>query len=414
MMSKKEVIDSHFESATREYNLIVKICEQTIELFKKYGQPSFDLQQSRYNPQSVEDYIPGFPGSLFDAVWQISITMESIHAAYTNFATCFKNEEFAALKEILEKRQKNKSISDMRVNTSEDIDKQLVTTTFTYHTQLLDAANKINDYVSKSIAQKTSKSSMKRTLTNLWQSYSKCLGDFLPAREALKVSTDEMESATSRHINSINESEVQAKSELCQRVFKPYLEKVGVLVQSIQVTSNKLNELCSKIDFDSDFNSFTKSANFHFVDIEVPHFERFKFSSRFTMPDRIYIPRFKFLYFPLQAAVAKANFRPESASELPLEKGRRIYLMEQMESGKDWILALLCGWGKIGFVPSSFVEVIGSKLGVLKASYKDPNFAVNNERFVAVVKENEEDATYECIDESNVVAKVPKSEMYLL
>ncbi|KAH0794742.1 hypothetical protein GPJ56_001289 [Histomonas meleagridis] len=414
MSSKKEIVDSKFESGTKEYNLVVKICEQTIELFKKYGQPSFDLQQSRYNPQSVEDYIPGYPGSLFDAVWQISITMESIHAAYTNFATSFKSEELLTLKDTLEKRQKTKSISDMRVNSSEDIDKQLVSSTFTYHTQLLDATNKINDYVSKAVAQKTSKSSMKRTLTNLWQNYTKFLSDFIPSREALKFSTDEIESATSHHINSINECEVKAKSDICQKVFKPYLEKVGVLVQSIQVTARKLRELSSKIDFDSDFNSFAKTASFRFVDVEAPKFERFKFSSRFTMPDRIYIPKFKFIYFPLLAAVAKADFEPESKDELPLRKGRRVYLMEAVSAESDWVLALSCGWGKIGFVPTSFIEVIGDKLATLKATYKNPEFADKNEKFIAVLKENEDDETYECMDESNHTAKISKNDLYLL
>ena len=262
------------------------------------------------------------------------MTLNDFHSHYKSFSEYIESEENLTLQGILNKRQEDKEQEEEKISQIEDNDKMLVSNTFTMHSNLLESTSKINEF----IATKSSKSPLaKRVLTNLWLNYSKCLADYLPEREALKLSTDEMESATSSYINNINNNEKEVKVNLCQTVLRSYMFKIGLLVHSLQKTSNELKESCSKVDFESDFKCFTIKSNFHMFDVGYPKFKRFQFSSRFTMPDKTYIQKFKLNYFPVLAGVAKADFKSDSQNEILLKKGKRIYLMEKPKENMNWI-----------------------------------------------------------------------------
>ena len=278
------------------------------------------------------------------------------------------------------------------------------------HSVLLDSTNKINEYFGKNANHKSN--SFKRNLNGLWQNYAKALGDFLPARESLKLSTDEMEKKTLEYMEKLNESENQSKNLLCKDVFRPYLEKLSTLANSIKRTSIELNDLCSKIDFDTDFINYAEIANYKLVDVELPMFKPFQFSNKYTMPDKIYIPRFRVSYFPVLAARAKGTFRSDSINEIPLQKGRIYFLMEKPRDDLNWILIMSCGWKKVGFAPYAYIEVVGNRVGVIKTTFPRNGYLSSKQRFVAVLKKNNK--SYTCIDENNVTLEIPKTQLYLL
>lgn len=409
-MSRKDSTVAHFDSSTTEYDLLDQICGRTIDLFQRYGQVTFDLQQSRYHPQSEADYVPGLLGSLFDALWQITISMESIHAAFTSFATTFRNEEFAALHAITAERIEKRSGLDSEIASTEDIDRQLVASTLQLHSALLDAGARLCATAARAGARPSG--SARRALHAQWQNYAKALGDFLPARESLKLSTDEMERKTLAYVDALESSELSARRRLCAEVFRPYLAKMGALGASIRRTAGELRDLCAAVDFEGDFGSYASRAEFRIVDSELPVFRPFSFSSKYTMPDRVYVPRLRVSYFPVRAARARATFRSDSLNEVQMQKGRIYFLMEEPREGLNWILVMACGWMRIGFVPYSFIECVGERVGVLNKSFPREGTFAARQRFVAVLEETE--GEYRCLDENGTEIRVPNSQLFLL
>jgi hypothetical protein len=118
-----------------------------------------------------------------------------------------------------------------------------------------------------------------------------------------------------------------------------------------------------RVDFTRDFVDFVRDADFKFVDVSPPPFDRFRFSSKFARPDVSVVERFVMPYLPLRIAVARADFVPEGPDELPLKKGKYVYLMQQPKNG--WVFAMTRAYGKYGFVPSQFVDVRGVGIAVV-------------------------------------------------
>lgn len=406
-MSQREKTDQDFIKATTEYKITFGIFTRVQELYARFGQATSEIRAP--TPNSRGD-VPGFPGTLFDCAEKAVAALDDIHGHYKSFSDFIASEEILNLNGILSERIRNKETEEMKVSEIEEKDKVLVSNTFSLHSNLLDSTNKINDFVHAKSAK--SAAVPKRVLTNMWQSYSKCLADYLPEREALKLSTDEMELATSNYINAVNNYEKEVKANVCQTVLRSYMFKIGLLVHSLQKTSNELVESCSKINFESDFKDYTVKANFKTFDIEYPKFKRFQFSSRFTMPDKTYIQRFKLNYFPVLAGVAKADFKSDSQNEIVLKKGKRIYLMERPTENMNWILSLCGGWAQFGFVPFSHVEVIDKRIGCIKKSFIQNES--NNSKLNFVIILEEDDKTYTCEDELFNRIKIPKEEIYLL
>jgi hypothetical protein len=156
------------------------------------------------------------------------------------------------------------------------------------------------------------------------------------------------------------------------------LKRLG---DAVACAGRALRQVATTIDFPCDFTEFVRQEDLKWVDVSPPPFERFKFASRFACPDVIVIERFTIVYFPVGMARAKADFTPEAPDELVLTKGTVVWLMQQPK--EQWVLAMAKVREQSGFVPTAFVEPIGVAL----AAVLPGAVGVRSGMLVAVIKE---------------------------
>jgi hypothetical protein len=199
--------------------------------------------------------------------------------------------------------------------------------------------------------------------------------------------------------------------EAVLKLFDSLSVSMGKLGNRVSDAARALQALSSTIDYPSDFRAFISKADFKFVDVSPPPFERFKFSSRYSAPDVYVIERFAMPYLPLRMALAKADFVGASSDEISLKKGEILYLMQA--PGEDWVFATTRVYGTYGWVPTSFIEVIGVGIAVVVDKAGAPTFQGKSRSFVAVAGPGE-DGEVNCIDAKGNPLSVARSALAIL
>jgi hypothetical protein len=152
-------------------------------------------------------------------------------------------------------------------------------------------------------------------------------------------------------------------------------------------TGMLLRASSGQIDFARDFTEFVRNANLRFMDIPPVRFDRFKFTSRYAVPDIVNLQRFTMPYLPIGVARILEDFEGQSPDELSVRKGQVVYLMQKPDEG--WIFVMRKPYGVCGFVPESFAEVIGVGTAVLLAEVRADRFDDRVGAVLAVIKEGE-------------------------
>lgn len=402
MSDRREKADIAFELTSAEYELMNDIFTRGMEMYDKASEI----------PPAVEKQFPSCGISLGLGVDQMRHSLSAFYSLFSEFTETFKNNDYERFKKICESRIAKKKEGDEMLAESEGHDKNLVDQTVKRHKSLSDAVTKLNDFV-RSIQGKQ-KIPTRQLAQNYWAQYVQRLSDFISEREALKRSTDTLEVKMARHVDALEDYENDAKTDLCNNVFIPIVAGLDQMGKKVSDIADDIGKKCV-FDFESDFEQSLKETRIRFCDDEMPKFERYKFSSKYNQPDRLAVPEFKVEYFPVAAATATCDFTPEGAGEVPLKKGRRVFLME--EPAEDWTLVMTCGWGRIGFVPTSHIEKSEGQFAVVNMkTFRPPEgstFCSTHLPFV-VLKEQVRDGVWLCEDELFNTAEVAAADLVCL
>ena len=374
-MTKRERVDASFKQTSDEYELMDNIFQRGVVMYRKFS----------VVPPSCEQTFPPCGIALGIGLDQLRPSLEMFFNTFGHFVTKFLDDIYPEFRRIVEQRQARKAEADSKLDQSEGYDKTLVDATLKKNQALLAAAKRVNETVSGLHGKKSAST---KNVTTVWSQYCQALGDFLAEREALKISTDSLEMKMVTHCEQIEETETEMREQLCSKVFVPVVAGVQQMGQAIKSVADQIGRNCV-CDIDADLK-LLRQKGIRFCDDELPKFKRHEFSSVYYMPERMVIPQFKVEYFPMGAAVAKADFTPQDENEVPLEKGRTVYLMEPVEADQPWTMVMTCGWRRIGFVPSAYLDVAAGKIAVVnRATLKstNPKFLLTKLPFVVMIQE---------------------------
>jgi hypothetical protein len=153
------------------------------------------------------------------------------------------------------------------------------------------------------------------------------------------------------------------RHESVEASFSQISAGLGRLAEQFKAHSVALTGSSKQVDFTKDFREFVKRADFRFIDISPSPFDRFKFTSRYAVPDVINIERFTMPHLPLYIARVIADFTGEDRDELSVTTGQVIYLMQNPRD--QWVFAMQRPFGICGFVPTNFVRIVGCGIAVV-------------------------------------------------
>lgn len=374
-MTKRERVDAAFKQASEEYELMDNIFQRGVLMYRKFSEI----------PPSCEQTFPPCGIALGIGLDQLRSSLETFLNTFGQFADKFVEEIYPEFRKIVETRQAQKAEADSKLDESEGYDKTLVDATLKRNQALFAAAKRLNELIASLHGKK---SVSVKNVTAVWSQYCQALNDFLAEREALKISTDSLEMKMVKHCEQIKENEREMREEMTKRVFVPVVAGIQQMSHAIKAVADTIDRNCV-CDIDADLK-LLRQKGIRFCEDELPKFKRHEFSSVYYMPERMVIPQFKVEYFPLGAAVALANFTPADDNEVPLVKGRRVFLMEPVGEDQPWTMVMTCGWGKIGFVPTAYLSVTRGKLAVVnRATFKhtNPKFLQTKLPFVVMLQE---------------------------
>lgn len=414
MATQRSTITQNYQSISDEYNAIENILSKNAEIGLQLGNSSSKFTQIKI-PQSPEETIPGIPGTLLDSTNSMINALTRLQAVFQKYSADMAMNELYKLKSIKAERESNMEMIDSNLDNSESFDNYFIERAMSQHKLVNEAVAKLNEYIEKNPApKKKSILPLKTSLPSLWLSYTDKLGKFNAERQSFKLSSNDLENKMSSNKLFITDNEQTAYKSVLNNVIVPLSSHLGDIAPGIRNVINEFEKSLSWLKFPSDFKAFAQTHHISYCDIPLPTFERFKFSSQFTQPDQSVVPRFQMNYYPLYAAVALANFQPESRNEINLFKGHRIYLME--EPNQNWVLAMNPSYGKIGFIPSSYVKIVGKKLAYAKREIikRAPNLTLSNMNIVTVIKVIDKPVkAYLVEDEDGRQIEVPESEHIL-
>lgn len=414
MTEQRTIINQNYQNISDEYNIIENILSKNAEYGLQLGNSSSKFSPIKI-PQTPEETLPGIPGTLLDTTNYMINALARLQGVFQKFSTDMAMNELYQLRSIKSERDSNKEMIDNNLDNSESFDKHVIERAISQHKIVNDAVAKLNEYVEKNpTPQKKGVSPLKSKLPSLWLSYFEKLGKFNAERQTFKLSSNDLEHKMSSNRLFFNDNEETAFISTSNRVIKPLSEHLGEIAPGIHSVIVDFEKSLNWLKFPSDFKQFSQTHRISYGDIPLPTFEPFKFSSQFTQPDQSFVPRFQMDYFPLHAAVVLANYQAESRNEISLIKGKRVYLMEN--PNQNWVLAMNPYFGKIGFIPSSYVKIVGKKLAYAKKEIvkKAPNLLLSNTMLVTIINVIEKPAkAYLVEDEDGRQFEIPESEHLL-
>ncbi|KAH0795091.1 hypothetical protein GPJ56_000934 [Histomonas meleagridis] len=265
------------------------------------------------------------------------------------------------------------------------------------HKELISLANLLN-----AASTKPNNASTKKEITNLYARYTKSTSTFeqrkqklFQALAAITAFSDEC----NRRLKELNDS---SNSEL----FNTYRQLKDVVINMINEIKDK-SCILVKIDFMTDFTEFINKHHICFIDVSPVRFDKFVFSNRFIAPESSLIPRFKMEYFPFFLCTVLHDFTSSEDNELSVSKDMRLFLMEKPKC--EWALVMKPKYAECGFVPFSFINVIGYGVAVVAEPGSDV-FDVGT--IVAIMEE--ENGQIMCEDVYGNSALLPKSQLIVL
>lgn len=413
-MTAKDYIDIIFQGISDEYNAIDNLLRKNADAGINMGIAA-PFTQTKV-PATPEETIPGLPGTLLDSTTSMINMFTSIQSVYHNFGHSISSSEILKLNAIKVERETPKSRINIKLADSDQEDKKIIEGVNYQKKAVDETATKLNEFVQKAenSSKRNSLLSEKSKLPSLWAAYYTRLGKYNAERQALKRSTSKLQETVLENLDVLITSEKESASKLFSDVLHPLCDHIGEISPRIESVRAEFSKSLDWLKFNVDFKNFAKTHRITNQDLPLPVFKPFQFSSKNVKPEQFYIAPDILTYFPLLAAKTLGDFTPENSNELKLVAGQRIYLMET--PNQNWVLAMNPFYRQIGFIPISYIQVVGTGLAYVRkqnAIDKDPSLTLSNMPLVAIIQE-EPEGTFLVEDEDGNQFSVNNSENALI
>lgn len=413
-MTAKDYIDIIFQGISDEYNAIDNLLRKNADAGINMGIAA-PFPQTKV-PATPEETIPGLPGTLLDSTTSMINMFTSIQSVYHNFGHSISSSEILKLNAIKVERETPKSHINIKLADSDQEDKKIIEGVNYQKKAVDETATKLNEFVQKAenSSKRNSLLSEKSKLPSLWAAYYTRLGKYNAERQALKRSTSKLQETVLENLDVLITSEKESASKLFSDVLHPLCDHIGEISPRIESVRAEFSKSLDWLKFNVDFKNFAKTHRITNQDLPLPVFKPFQFSSKNVKPEQFYIAPDILTYFPLLAAKTLGDFTPENSNELKLVAGQRIYLMET--PNQNWVLAMNPFYRQIGFIPISYIQVVGTGLAYVRkqnAIDKDPSLTLSNMPLVAIIQE-EPEGTFLVEDEDGNQFSVNNSENALI
>lgn len=413
-MTAKDYIDIIFQGISDEYNAIDNLLRKNADAGINMGIAA-PFTQTKV-PATPEETIPGLPGTLLDSTTSMINMFTSIQSVYHNFGHSISSSEILKLNAIKVERETPKSHINIKLADSDQEDKKIIEGVNYQKKAVDETATKLNEFVQKAenSSKRNSLLSEKSKLPSLWAAYYTRLGKYNAERQALKRSTSKLQETVLENLDVLITSEKESASKLFSDVLHPLCDHIGEISPRIESVRAEFSKSLDWLKFNVDFKNFAKTHRITNQDLPLPVFKPFQFSSKNVKPEQFYIAPDILTYFPLLAAKTLGDFTPENSNELKLVAGQRIYLMET--PNQNWVLAMNPFYRQIGFIPISYIQVVGTGLAYVRkqnAIDKDPSLTLSNMPLVAIIQE-EPEGTFLVEDEDGNQFSVNNSENALI
>ena len=399
MINEKFEAEKAFESVSQMYLQTSKNMETFSSAFFNFSSYFFGLDKIDI-PKAEHDCL-GVPGTLWDGFDAFVNSMDEFKDSVSILSKSLYNYDYVNFLEICENRLFQKSSIDKTLKTLETGRNEKII--------LCEQYKKHVDELIETIDNKKNKCS-KKEMNMLCQDLMNYNYKFISEREKIRELNDSINSILENYTILLSNIEMNSNVQFVGNFLSRISNRMLELSQNLGNNYTKVTNVVDLINFDTDFKQFTITNNFKFIDLPPPPVERFKFSSRFTAPDKQIIPRFLLKYFPLCMAKAKYDFESKSQDELKLTKNQRIFLLQKPLDG--WVLAMQVAYSISGFVPETYIEVIGKGLAVLKKDLNIPNFNGYSKTLLAVL--SIDNKTVKCEDVDGNVANIDNDDLILL
>lgn len=382
-MTKTLNIEKSFNETTENY-------EKFSIFFKECGECFCNIMNSTDKAKtfalfSPEENISGFTGTLSSAIRQADLVFTNIDESFKNYGKQLKLSDVFG--HILNDRKAYKEESGMLSNKYREIKSGLINDSAVLYVNVCGLIKKLNetyrDYSSSSstssnndnliqpqsshgsILQSMNKMVVSNKMTKLYAQYMHNVSDYISFREKIKLCNQEITQYNHDHHTNLNKIDDTLFQNFLTIILPKLCKNISQLGQEFIEQANLLQSKINKIDFEYDFKDYVYNSDLTFKDIIAPRFEPYKFTSPFASPDQIYIQKHHMNYFPVGVAVPISDFQPETQNEVPLIKGKSVYLMEK-EPRKGWILVMTLPLAQIGFAPISFLKILTDNITLSK------------------------------------------------
>lgn len=368
-MSKALDIEKPYNETTENY-------EKISIFFKQSGECYCNILNSAEKEKkfSNDEKMPGVNEAFNMATKQIELVFTNIDEAFKTYGKTLKLSE--VFEQLFQNRNIYKEESGTLSNKYYEIKSGLIKDSAVLYVNVCEIIKKLNDIYRDSasspastddniiqpqnshgsIFQNMNKMVVSSKISKLYSQYMHNISNYISYRESIKLCNQEIADYNQVHYANLDRIDITMFQSLLRVVFPKVCNSLNQLGQEIIEQANQFHSKIDQINFENDFKAFISNSNITFKDIKVPQFEPYNFTSPFAVPDQVYIQRHSINYFPVGTAVALSDFTPESPNEVPLVKGKSIYLMEK-EARKGWILVMTMPLAKIGFVPFSYLKI---------------------------------------------------------
>ena len=257
----------------------------------------------------------------------------------------------------------------------------------------------INDKIVMGFQNKTSKSLSASNVEKLSTELKAFMELAEAERQNNKSTIRSLQSTYDHDVDVFRKSFEEMKKEITNRqncliqltkFYGLFCEELGTSFKSY---ADKVLSLVEQIEVKTEFKTILHHKQIARYDISFPAFKPIMLDPNIFKDPVSPIPesRYKLVpkppmcsYFPMFVGKSLYSFNPTADYEVPMKKNQLVLILEPPKD--DWTLTMDKNTHKVGFVPSSFVKVLGKGVGICTNSEKQQEWEVqlNTGDFIAL------------------------------
>lgn len=332
-------------------------------------------------PQNIE-YVSGIPGTQYDAIKRTSKMLDTFFSESNSIECNAKERIDSSRGEYLESLSKiNSCLSNICANSRQiDIMKnEMKEYKQTLPSKLAKYQKSINNIISKNAKIKKS---IETDAVNLMTK----ITSIRNGNPNYKISV--FVNAAEKCMNGISQNSDIAvqliKKQFCsqKKVLQIVINANKEIIDKCNKLSNKIVSNINKINFQNDFQNYVDKYKINRYDILPEPFVPLDFNHECFSNISTITNVLSLNIYPFAMAKIKKDFNAMYKNELPMQKGKMVLLMEDINF--PWVFVQNPYTKKMGYAPSSFLEKIGYSLGVLLTEVATSEEILNKGDYVAI------------------------------